>query len=177
MTAKTIVVGSLVTILAGALVVGALDARPTGTASEQNEAQTQTLAAGRGQPQGNGNLGQGQGPDNADQNAENNATPGTPQPQANVGDWLTLSGSIEAVEMNGLSVVTDAGEPLWVQLGQSRYWQSQDVTFSAGDRVSITGFYEDGQFQAGSVTNETTRQTLTLRDANGRPMWAGGPNH
>jgi hypothetical protein len=78
------------------------------------------------------------------------------------------------VDLTGLSLLTAAGEPLWVQLGQSRFWQSQGVTFSVGDEVTVTGFLENDQFQAISVANDTTGQLLTLRDTTGRPLWAGG---
>ena len=37
----------------------------------------------------------------------------------------------------------------------------------------MTGFYEDGEFKAGTVENLTTGETIILRDETGRPMWAG----
>lgn len=105
-----------------------------------------------------------------------NTTPGTPQVQAQTHMTTTLvqSGTVQAVELTGLSLITSGGEPLWVQLGQSRFWQSQGVTFNVGDQVTVTGFEENGQFQAISVNNDSTGLLLTLRDASGRPLWAGG---
>jgi hypothetical protein len=64
-----------------------------------------------------------------------------------------------------------------VQFGQSRYVSAQGVTFNAGDHLTVNGFEENGQFQAGTVVNDTTGQTLNLRDTTGRPLWAGGPQH
>jgi len=125
---------------------------------------------GRGQAQSQNGGGAGRGA----QGNSTNTTPGTPQSQANVTDWVAVSGTIKAVEATGLSVTSDAGEPVWLQLGQPSFWQSQNVAFSAGDHVSIVGFYENEQLQAKSVTNDITHQTLTLRDATGRPLWAGG---
>ena len=37
----------------------------------------------------------------------------------------------------------------------------------------MTGFYEDGEFKAGTVENLTTGETIVLRDEAGRPMWSG----
>jgi hypothetical protein len=105
-----------------------------------------------------------------------NTTPGTPQVQAQTHMTTTLSysGAVQAVEMTGLSLLTTAGEPVWVQFGQSRFWQSQGVNLAVGDQVTVTGFSENGQFQAISVTNHSNGQLLTLRDSSGRPLWAGG---
>ena len=61
--------------------------------------------------------------------------------------------------------------------GGGRFWQSQGVTLTVGDHVTVTGFYENGQYQAVSVTNDTTGQFLALRDEMGRPLWAGGRGH
>lgn len=107
---------------------------------------------------------------------QTNSTPGAPQVQAqtHMTTTLTESGTVQAVELTGLSLLTADGEPLWVQLGQSRFWQSQGVAFNVGDAVTVTGFFENGQFQAASVANDTTGQLLTLRDTTGRPLWAGG---
>jgi hypothetical protein len=81
---------------------------------------------------------------------------------------------VQSFDGVGVSLTTDDGAPLWVQFGQSRYVAAQGVTFNVGDHVTATGFYENGQFQASTVVNNTTGQTLTLRDATGRPLWAGG---
>jgi len=37
----------------------------------------------------------------------------------------------------------------------------------------VTGFYEDGEFKAGTVENLTTGETIVLRDEAGRTMWPG----
>jgi hypothetical protein len=118
------------------------------------------------QPQGNG-YGQQQ---------TANTTPGTPQVQAqtHMTTPFVATGTIQAVELTGLSLLTSVGEPLWVQLGPSHFWSTQGVTFSIGDEVTIDGFVENDQVQASSVTNDSTGQQLTLRDETGRPLWAGG---
>jgi hypothetical protein len=105
-----------------------------------------------------------------------NTTPGTQQVQAqtHVTTTLVQSGTVQTVELTGLSLLTSVGEPLSVQLGPSHFWSTQGVTFSRGDQVTVNGFTENGQVQAISVSNDSTGQLLTLRDASGRPLWAGG---
>jgi hypothetical protein len=145
----------------------------------QNQAQDQASAPAQGQGQGyrggqgQGARGQGQGANG--QGQTQNPNPGTPQ--ANVTTWVTVAGTVNAFDGVGVSLTTDDGAPLWVQFGQSRYVSAQGVTFTAGDHLTVNGFEENGQFQAGTVVNDTTGQTLNLRDTTGRPLWAGGQGH
>ena len=191
---KKIVIGGLVVVLVGALAVGMIDAaqgrsvlaqnaaqgpaQPTASSASngqgyrdgQNQVQDQAAAQLQGQGQGyrggQGTGGQGQ---------TQNPNPGTPQ--ANVTEWLTVAGTVNSFDGVGVSLTTNEGAPLWVQFGQSRYVSAQGVTFAVGDHITVNGFYENGQFQAGTVVNDTTGQTLKLRDSSGRPLWSGGPNH
>lgn len=99
-----------------------------------------------------------------------------PQPQAMVGEWITVQGTVTAVELNALTIETVEGESMLVQLGPEHFWTTQGVVFEAGDDVTITGFFEDEvNFSAGSVTVLESGETLLLRDTDGRPLWAGGP--
>jgi hypothetical protein len=91
-----------------------------------------------------------------------------------VSEGITVTGTVNSFNGAGVSLTTDDGAPLWVQFGQSRYVSAQGVAFNVGDHITATGFYENGQYQAGKVVNDTTQQTLNLRDASGRPLWAGG---
>jgi hypothetical protein len=178
---KKVLMGMLAVVVIGAVVVGVADALTGKSVAAQTVAQTtaQTQAvAGNGQ--GNGGQGQvqtgtqtqGQGRGNGGQGQTTNPNPGTPQ--ANITQTVTIAGVVQSFDGVGISVITDDGAPLWVQLGQSRYVSAQGAVYTAGDHVTATGFYENGQFQASSVVNDTTGQTLTLRDASGRPLWAGG---
>ena len=88
-----------------------------------------------------------------------------------------MTGIVNSFDGVGVSLTTADGAPLWVQFGQSRYVTAQGVTFTAGDHITVNGFEENGQFQAGTVVNDTTGQTLNLRDTTGRPLWAGGQGH
>lgn len=171
---KKVLLGMLVVVVIGAIVVGVADALTGKSVAAQSIAaqgavQTQA-AAGNGQ----GNGGQGQGRSNGGQGQTTNPNPGTPQVNANVTQTVTIAGVVQSFDGVGISLITDDGAPLWVQLGQSRYVSAQGAAYTAGDHVTATGFYENGQFQASSVVNDTTGQTLTLRDASGRPLWASG---
>ncbi len=113
------------------------------------------LWAGPGEEQGNGS--------------------GVPQPQAmENAEWVTVSGSVVAVNQPGLIVDTEEMGQLNLQLGPPWFAGEQEVTFSPGDTVTIVGFEgEGGMFQTGQIANDITGATLYLRDPNGRPLWAG----
>ncbi len=184
---KKVLLGMLAVVVIGAVVVGVADALTGKSVAAQGAVQTQTVA---GNGQGNGGQAQtgtntqtqgqgqgyrgGQGTSNGagGQGQTTNPNPGTPQ--ANITQTETIAGVVQSFDGVGISVTTDDGAPLWVQLGQSRYVSAQGAVYNAGDHVTVTGFYENGQFQASSVVNDTTGQTLNLRDASGRPLWAGG---
>jgi len=168
---KKVLLGMLAVIVIGAVVVGVADALTGKSVAAQGAAQA--AAQSTTQTQGQGYRG-GQGASNGagGQGATTNPNPGTPQ--ANITQTVTIAGVVQSFDGVGLSLITDDGAPLWVQLGQSRYVSAQGAVYTAGDHVTATGFYENGQFQASSVVNDTTGQTLTLRDASGRPLWAGG---
>ncbi|NDJ84890.1 MAG: hypothetical protein GYB66_03300 [Chloroflexi bacterium] len=94
--------------------------------------------------------------------------------QVQVDEWVTFEGTILAVGRNSLTVQTTDGQQLMIQLGQPGFADSQDVSFAVGDSVSLLGFWQEDQFQAGEITNLATGDRLMLRDPNGRPLW-GGP--
>ena len=180
---KKVLLGMLAVVVIGAVMVGVADALTGKSVAAQSiaaqgavqttTAQTQTVA-GNGQGQGYRG-GQGTSSGAGGQGTTTNPNPGTPQ--ANITQTVTIAGVVQSFDGVGLSVITADGAPLWVQLGQSRYVSAQGATFNANDHITATGFYENGQFQAISVVNDTTGQTLTLRDASGRPLWAGGPGN
>lgn len=101
-----------------------------------------------------------------------------PQPQVEVDEWLTLTGTIISVDQTGLTVNTDYGETLTMELGPPWFWSSQGVDLQVGDAVELLGFEADEGdglvFQAATITRLSDGATLQLRDLNGRPLWAGG---
>lgn len=180
---KKLTIGALALVLVGAVAVGAYDAFQAQPAEAQAVAGRGT--GGNGQSAGQGYRGgqiaataqpQAQAPQAtpapAGPGASTNPNPGTPQAIPNT-QWTPLGASVQAVELTGLSVLTDDGQPLWVQLGPNRFWTAS-IGFSASDHVTVTGFTENGQWMAAVIVNDTTGQSLTLRSDTGQPLWTGG---
>jgi len=84
-------------------------------------------------------------------------------------EWEALTGTVLVVD-NEVTIQTTEGEVL-VGMGQSAYWES--FALEVGEEIAVIGFYEDGEFKAGTIENLTTGEMLVLRDENGRPMWSG----
>jgi hypothetical protein len=125
---------------------------------------------------GNGNAGQnsnGQGDNGQGGNVANGST-GLGQTQVTPEDWITLEGTVETVDVNGLTVRTQDGETLAFQLGQSQFVGTQGITFAPGDEIRVKGFWQGTTFHAGEITKLATGERLMLLDPNGRPLW-GGP--
>jgi hypothetical protein len=135
-------------------------------------------SAGNGQGNGNaGNgAGNGQGNGSAGANGLKNGS-GVPQPQAQVDEWITVQGTITAMNTNRITIRTTANETLTIQMGRPSFAQAQGITFKVGDEVSVVGFYQGTQFSAGEITQLSTGLRLMLRDPNGRPLWAGQGNN
>jgi len=83
--------------------------------------------------------------------------------------WETLTGTVLGID-HEVTLQTTVGEVL-VGMGQSAYWADFEIT--VGDTLTVLGFYEDGEFKAGTVENTSTGASVTLRAETGRPIWAG----
>lgn len=96
----------------------------------------------------------------------------------------TLSGTVEKVDRftpgRGMSygihllLKTDQ-ETIPVHLGPGWYVEAQEVKVSPGDKVEVTGSritFEGKPAIVASVVKKDGK-TMTLRDANGVPVWAG----
>jgi hypothetical protein len=115
-----------------------------------------------GNPDGYGSQGRGDAP------GEQAGTD-----QVNVDEWLTLQGTVVSVDVDMLVVQTDSGEQ--VTMENRPWWFAREQGFSAqvGNQVTLVGFYENGDFEVGQISDVTNGQTLLVRDENGRPLWAG----
>lgn len=98
----------------------------------------------------------------------NRQAPGAGLPEA---DWVQLRGTVVSYD-GELTIQTEDGTVL-VGMGPVSFAAAQGFTARPGDEVVVTGFYEDGEYRAGQVKNLTTGQTLTLRQQDGHPLWAG----
>ncbi|MDM8531849.1 hypothetical protein QUF63_11815 [Anaerolineales bacterium HSG25] len=130
---------------------------------------------GQGQGgQGQGGQGQGgQGQGGQGQGGQGQGDHGQGGIMISPDDWLMLTGEVIAVNKNSLTIDTTEQGQLDLHLGRSGFAAQQNVSFAIGDGVTVQAFTDNGMLQAGSITNETTSQTLHLRDPNGRPLWAG----
>jgi hypothetical protein len=117
-----------------------------------------------GQPLWSGSNGSQNGQGGTGQNAE----------QIPADQWVTLTGTVTAVNASSLTVQSSDKASVIVQLGRQSFVQEQNIAFNIGDEVEVQGFWQNDQFQAGQINDTTTGQRLMLRDPNGRPLW-GGP--
>lgn len=101
---------------------------------------------------------------------------GTPEPQVQVDEWITITGTLMAFQRGNMTLSTSEGELLSFQTGQPRFFAAQGVTFFVGDELTVVGYYEGDQFFAGDITQTATGARVMLRDPNGRPLWAGAGN-
>lgn len=138
--------------------------------------------AGQGLGTGSGNDGSNGGGygNGSDKDAYEQSGDGVPfgdgEPDAVVDEWVTLQGTVSAVDANLLEITTSNGKVIVVENRAWWFAQEQGITLAVGDPVSLVGFYEDSDFEAGSITSLATSQTVSLRDADGRPLWAGRGN-
>jgi hypothetical protein len=98
---------------------------------------------------------------------------GTGTGQAQVEEWLTMHGTVTSMDGDMLVVQTTAGEEIVVE--NRPWWFVQEQGFSAkpGDELTLVGFYENDAFEVGAITNLTSRDTVSIREESGRPLWAG----
>lgn len=154
---KKLIIGGLVVILVGALGAGVysyaqnFDNRPANQAGVHGNSDKQGY---RSDPPGRG--GQGSG-----------------EPQAHVEEWLTLSGELVSVDTAGLTLRTDDGRSVTLQLGPEWFWSEGMESLAPGEHVTVLAFEEDGEIKVGRISLEGDSYVLQLRDADGRPLWAG----
>lgn len=134
--------------------------------------QTLVLRTETGQPKWSGGVTNGNGQNgNGLQDGEH-----SPDPQAVVEEWVTLNGTIASMLNGAMTIELTDGTLVNFQTGQPRFLADQGVVFSLGEAVEVVGFYSDGQFVAGDITQLNTGAKVMLRDPNGRPLWAGPGN-
>ena len=201
---KNILLGITFTALAGGLIFGGVNRTLAQTVDKEPVAQLlrlekdlnnqerleENLEIKQGVGIDNGSTGQGLGTGNdndgggygngSDKEGYEQSGDGVPfgdgVPDAVVDEWVTLQGTVTAVDASLLEVTTSDGKVILVENRAWWFTQEQGLTLAAGDSVSLTGFYDDGVFEAGSITSLATSQTVSLRDADGRPLWSGRGN-
>ena len=130
--------------------------------------QTLTLRSESGQPMWSGGVQNSNGATQGSNNGEH-----TPEPQAQVDEWITIEGKLESFQRGSMVMKKSDGTLVNFQTGQPRFFEEQNITFQPGDQIIVTGFYENEQVMAGDITQVATGLRVMLRDPNGRPLWAG----
>ena len=97
-------------------------------------------------------------------------------PQADVQpeEWITVQGTVVSVADDLVEIQTTTDEVIPFEGQPLRFAVGQGFIPKVDDAVAISGFDEDGEFKIGQVTNLSSGVSVTLRDASGRPGWAGG---
>jgi hypothetical protein len=125
----------------------------------------------QGQPLWSGGISRGKGQNNGQSDGEH-----TPDPQAQVDEWVTVNGSLIAFQGGNMTISTTEGDLITFKTGQPRFFASQGVTLQVGEDIIVVGYDDTGQFVAGEITQVSTGLRVMLRDPNGRPLWAGPGN-
>lgn len=138
---------------------------------ETADGQVLSLRSEDGQPLWSGGSANGNGQNSSLSDGEH-----VPQPMADVDAWIIVEGTLMSFQGGNMTMSTIDGEIIAFQTGQPRFFADQGITFLVGDEILVLGFYEDGQFMAGEITQVSTGLRVMLRDPNGRPLWAGPGN-
>ena len=184
---KKILLGTLLVGLIGVLVAGGI-IRTLDKTENVAEAQgygrgqaTAGEAVGETEARGQG-YGKGR---NTEADAQANESGGYAQGAGNVerqyanfegpsGDQIAYQGAVVQAPATGVDLVIKTDEGMEVKVGTGPgYMENQGFTLETGDRVQVTGFWEDEELKAAQVTRLADGQTITLRDDYGRPAWSG----
>jgi len=88
-------------------------------------------------------------------------------------EWVTVEGQVTAMDDGEIVVQTAEANALTLHTGPEWYWEANDYQVSIGDELKVSGFYHEDEFEIGQIENLTSGQLITLRDSDGRPLWAG----
>ncbi len=95
--------------------------------------------------------------------------------EANVETWEDpITVTVDEITSEMWVVSNDEGFVLEIEGRTLSYMVENGFEVEVGDELVLGGFYEGEDFEIGSITNNTTLQTLSIREASGRPLWAGG---
>lgn len=90
------------------------------------------------------------------------------------GNWIQLEGKASQVDARTLLIVLEDGTSVLVERGAWRFALEQGFVINIGDPVRLVGFYESSDFEVVEMFNLANQSTVTLRDADGKPLWSGG---
>jgi hypothetical protein len=180
---KKVVLGTVFAVFIGALITGAVirtmdKSHQTTTevrAGGGNDRNTSLENTSNTENQGNGQ-GRGRSTEDQDQARGGKGSEGSRVLTEEESDhlWEAYSGIVIEVSEEIVTIETREGEWIVVEGRAWSYAQEQGYYMQQGDQVQFEGFYENGEFKVSKLENLTTGESIVIRDASGRPSWAGG---
>lgn len=120
------------------------------------------------------------------QNGQNGSATGKTHRIYDPATETTVTGTIESIHKvrswrnkawagTHLTLKTESGDTYDIHLGPASYLEQQDFSFAKGEQVEITGSKVMYKGKDAIIAREVKKdgKTLTLRDAQGFPAWAG----
>ena len=123
-------------------------------------------ASNQGTRNGNGSGNGSQGNGSADGT-------GTGEALAYAQEWLTLEGYVSTINDDELIVSLTDGSELLLDGRAWSFAQENGFTTSVDNSLQLNGFYDGDDFEAGSINDLNSGESVLLRDESGRPLWAG----
>jgi hypothetical protein len=176
-TVKKVFGIGIVVLLAGALIGGTVyfllrgdtgsnsgtASRNTGQNGEAGSCGQNNNTANSGGNRGGAVEGSGSGGGNGKGGAQNTGTSPV--------ERQSITGTVLSLDHE---MILQTGEAeMAIELGPEWYRETQPYSPQPGDFIQVTGFYENGAFQAVGIEDLASGRVLALRDENGRPMWSG----
>jgi len=88
-------------------------------------------------------------------------------------DWQSYQGVVTDASETGMAIETTDGTQIHVEGRPWLYLEEQDFTVAVGDRLSLTAFYETGEYKVGTMVNLENGHSVQVRDSAGTPAWRG----
>jgi hypothetical protein len=134
--------------------------------NENIQAPLDSSGYGRGRESSTGGLGGGR--------TETSPGDGMSPGLADAGVWEEpMTGTLDSAATDLWTVSSDSGFELDIEGRALSYLLDNGFQAEVGDALVIVGFWEGERFEVGTITNNNTQDSLMIRDASGRPMWAG----
>lgn len=187
---KKIILGVLFTALSGFLIFGAVNR----TLAKTNDVRTEVNGGGRYQSQ---EIGLAKGAEDENPFGRNQSLnrslnrsetdsqygnggglqdsdrTGVQDPQATAGVWAEYEGNVISMDSSMILVETDDGDEIVIEGRALLFMQDSGFVTSIGNTLLITGFYEDDEYKVATIVDQTTGESIVVRDEGGRPGWAG----
>lgn len=134
--------------------------------NENIQAPLDSSGYGRGKESSTGGLGGGR--------TETTPSDGLNLGLADAGVWEEpMTGTLDSAATDLWTVSSDSGFELDIGGRALSYLLDYGFQAEVGDELVIIGFWEGDRFEIGTITNNSTQNSLMIRDPSGLPMWAG----